>query len=147
MSNHLRHDQDFYAWTHEQARLLREGRLHEADIAQIAEEIESLGKSEKRELISRLKVLLLHLLKWQFQPNRRSTSWQLTIMEQRRAVLDHLADNPSLHAQLSVAMATAHATAILAAARETRLVLGRFPENCPWSFDQIINPDFWPDAA
>lgn len=147
MSNHLLHDQDFYAWTNEQARLLREGRLAEADIAQIAEEIESLGKSEKRELISRLKVLLLHLLKWQFQPSHRSTSWQLTIMEQRRSVLDHLADNPSLQAQISLATEQAHGSAILAAARETGLALRHFPETCPWSFEQMMDPDFWPDAA
>ena len=75
MSNHPLYDQDFYAWTNEQAALLRAGRLSEADVEHIAEEIENMGKSEKRELVSRLRVLLLHLLKWQYQPTRRGKSW------------------------------------------------------------------------
>ncbi|MCT6678023.1 DUF29 domain-containing protein, partial [Staphylococcus aureus] len=79
MSNSTLYEQDFYAWANEQAGLLRAGKLAQADIEHIAEEIESMGKTEKRELVSRLAVLLLHLLKWQFQPGRRGTSWQATI--------------------------------------------------------------------
>ena len=96
MSASRLYDEDFYAWANEQAALLRSGRLAEADIAHIAEEIESMGKTEKRELINRLKVLLMHLLKWQLQPTFQGNSWRLTIEEQRREVVDHLADNPSL---------------------------------------------------
>src|SRR5208337_2770579 len=78
------HDRDFYAWSIEQAALLREGRVAEADLAAIAEEIESMGKAEKRELISRLTVLLLHLLKWERQPQGRGNSWRLSIVDARR---------------------------------------------------------------
>src|SRR3984957_12867093 len=113
------YDQDFYAWANQQAALLRGGRFSEADIAHIAEEIESMGKTEKRELVSRLKVLLIHLLKWQFQPTGQGTSWRLTTQEQRREVVEHLADNPSLKAKLKAAVDTAYATAVIAAARET----------------------------
>ena len=96
MRNSLLYEQDFYAWANEQAALLRSGRVSDADLEHIAEEIESMGRSEKRELISRLKLLLAHLLKWQFQPTLRGNSWRLTIEEQRRDVAEHLADNPSL---------------------------------------------------
>jgi hypothetical protein len=146
MSNIL-YERDFYAWANDQAQLLRAGRLSEADIDHIAEEIESMGKTEKRELVSRLKVLFMHMLKWQFQPTGHSTSWRLTIEEQRSEVIDHLGDNPSLKAKLPETMASAYGTAILAAARETGLDRATFPQVCPWSFDQIVNPDFWPDRV
>ncbi len=95
MRNSQLYEHDFYAWANEQASLLRAGRLSEADIEHIAEEIDSMGRSEKRELVSRLKVLLAHLLKWQHQPGNRGNSWRLTIEEQWREVVDHLADNPA----------------------------------------------------
>ncbi|HLB99535.1 MAG TPA: DUF29 domain-containing protein, partial [Acetobacteraceae bacterium] len=95
MSNSL-YDRDFYAWANEQAALLRAGRLAEADLENIAEEIESMGRSEKRELNSRLRVLLMHLLKWRHQPMLRSKRWSNTIAAQRDDIVDHLADNPSL---------------------------------------------------
>jgi hypothetical protein len=144
MGNTL-YDQDFYAWANEQARLLRAGDMTQADIEHIAEEIESIGKAEKRELVSRLDVLLMHLLKWRFQPTGRSTSWRLSIEEQRRKLARHLADNPSLKSRLTEAMADAYGDSILAAARETGLDRSLFPTSCPWSFEQIISPYFWPD--
>jgi hypothetical protein len=147
MSNSTLYEQDFYAWANEQAALLRAGRLSEADIEHVAEEIETMGKTEKRELISRLKVLLMHLLKWRFQPGGRSTSWRLTIAEQRREVVDHLADNPSLKAKLPETMESAYGGAVLAAARETNLDLDIFPSVCPWSFEQVIDRNFWPDEG
>jgi hypothetical protein len=141
------YEQDFYAWANQQAALLRAGRLSEADIDHIAEEIESMGKTEKRELISRLKVLLMHLLKWQFQPTGRSTSWRLTIEEQRRELVEHLADNPSLKSKMNEAMTSAYGSAILAAARETGLDVNAFPVECPWLFEQVSNSAFWPEAC
>ncbi|MGC8475715.1 MAG: DUF29 domain-containing protein [Acetobacteraceae bacterium] len=144
MSNTTLYDRDFHAWAGEQAALLRAGRLAEADIAHIAEEIESMGRSEKRELISRLKVLLVHLLKWRFQPAGRGNSWRLTIAEQRREVADHLDDNPSLRAQLDAAIVSAYGGAILAAARETGLDPAGFPPACPWAFGAIMDAGFWP---
>jgi hypothetical protein len=140
------YDQDFYAWANEQAGLLRAGKLSEADIEHIAEEIESMGKSEKRELVNRLSQLLMHLLKWQFQAAARGTSWRLTIEEQRDRLADHLADNPSLKATLEASIASGYKLAILGAARETTLDRAVFPAVCPWSFDQIMAEDFWPEA-
>jgi len=146
MSNSL-YERDFYAWANEQASLLRAGRLSEADLENIAEEIESMGRSEKRELVSRLTVLLLHLLKWRFQPGLRGTSWRLSIEEQRRAVARHLADSPSLRGRLPDALALAYTDAILAAERETGLARNTFPSVCPWTYEQIMDAAFWPEET
>jgi hypothetical protein len=147
MSDPSLYDQDFYAWANEQAALLRAGNLSAADIEHIAEEIESMGKTEKRELVSRLTVLLAHLLKWQYQPERRGKSWLGTIRNQRLDVSDHLTDNPSLKGRLSDAIAAAYERARNAAAAETDIDDERFPEACPWSFTQFMDADFWPDEV
>ena len=141
------YEADFYAWANQQAALLRGGKLSAADIENIAEEIESMGRSEKRELISRLTVLLLHLLKWQFQPGLRGNSWRYTIKVQRRDLARHLNDNPSLTAQLPAVLADAYASAVLLAAGETGLPEGIFPVVCPWSHQQIADPDLWPEPT
>ena len=146
MSNTL-HDRDFFAWANEQAALLRAGRLSEADVDQIAEEIESMGKTEKRELISRLEVLLAHLLKWQFQPDRRSRSWTNTIRVQRNHLKTHLADNPSLRPQVSTAIEAAYENARIEASAETDMDEAVFPDACIWSSDQLMDPAFWPDRV
>lgn len=146
MSNSL-YDRDFYAWANQQAALLREGRLDQADIENIAEEIESMGRSEKRELVSRLSVLLLHLLKWRFQPALRGTSWRLTIEEQRASLRDHLADNPSLQSQIPDANRSAYRSARNHAAIETGLARSLFPDACPFPFEDAMNDDFWPDEG
>jgi len=141
------YEDDFHAWASEQAALLRAGKLSTADIEHIAEEIESMGKTEKRELVSRLKVLLLHLLKWQFQPLLRGPSWRATIRIQRRDLADHLADNPSLKAYLPEATARAYGNAVIAAGAETGLTEATFPPACPWSFEQLTDEGFWPEAS
>lgn len=138
------YERDFYAWSMEQAGLLRAGRLSEADIAHIAEEIESMGKSEKRELVNRLTIVLVHLLKWQHQPVLRGNSWRLTVEEQRDQIEDHLADNPSLKATLDGVIVAAYRRAILGAARETGMDRDVFPVICPWRFEQIMDQGFWP---
>ncbi len=127
------HDEDFHAWTEQQARLLRTGRLHEADLPHLIEEIEMMGASERRELVNRLAVLLTHLLKWQHQPNLRARSWQITIKEQRRRRARHLRDNPSLAARLAEFVSDAYTDAVLMAARETGLEESTFPSVCPYS--------------
>ena len=141
------YERDFYAWANEQAALLRSGNLSAADIENIAEEIESMGKSEKRELTSRLAVLLLHLLKWQYQPERRGVSWEVTIRVQRRDLVDHLADNPSLKAKLPDTLVRSYGNAALLALGETRLPKATFPTICPWSAEQIMDEEFWPEAS
>ena len=140
------YDRDFYAWATEQAALLRAGRVDSADIEHIAEEIESMGKTEKRELVNRLAVLLLHLLKWQFQPALRGNSWRLSIEEQRYRLGDHLDDNPSLRAILPKALEQAYRLGRLEAERETGLARSGFPEECPWEISQIMGDGFWPEA-
>ncbi len=140
------YDTDFYAWANEQAFLLRAGQLSAADIANIAEEIESMGRSEQRELENRLTVLLLHLLKWRYQPDLRDNSWRYSVREQRRKLTRHLRQNPSLHAKLTEAIADAYGDAIIDAARETDLPEPTFPTACPWSFDQMMDEGFWPDS-
>ncbi|WP_448204695.1 DUF29 domain-containing protein [Azospirillum sp. sgz302134] len=140
------YDGDFYAWAIEQAALLRAGKLDAVDIENIAEEIESMGRSEKRELVNRLTVLLLHLLKWQFQPALRGSSWRLTIKEQRIRLASHLADNPSLKGKLPEAMTDAYRLALIEAERETGLDESTFPASCPWTFADLMNNNFWPET-
>jgi hypothetical protein len=132
------YEQDFYAWANEQAALLRAGQFTVADVAHIAEEIESMGRSEKRELVGRLTVLLLHLLKWEYQPERRSRSWSLSIDNARDALQVHLDDNPSLTSRLAEALATAYRQARRQAAIETGIALETFPAVRPWTFDQAM---------
>lgn len=136
---------DFFAWANEQAALLRAGKLAQADIEHIAEEIESMGKTEKRELICRLTVLVLHLLKWQFQPGLRGNSWRNSIRIQCKEIAAHMADNPSLKHVLSEAIAQAYDIAVLQAETETGLPETTFPAKCPWSFDVMMAEDMWPE--
>ena len=139
------YDQDFYAWSRQQAELLRAGELGQADIEHIAEEIESMGRTEKRELISRLEALLLHLLKWRYQPGKRGPSWEASIRVQRYSVDDHLDDNPSLKPLLPQALASAYRKAALEAVAESGLPEATFPGASPWKVEQVLDPGFWPE--
>ncbi len=139
------HDSDFYAWSPEQAALLRAGRVGEADLAAIAEEIESLGKTEKRGLVSRLTVLLLQLLKWERQPAGRGNSWRLSIADARYEIADLLDDNPSLKTVIDEVTASAYRYARRKAAIETDMGEEAFPATSPWSFAQATDAGFWPE--
>lgn len=139
------YDKDLYARAIEQASLLRAGRLHEADLEHIADEIDSLGKSERRELVNGLAVLLAHLLKWQVQPSFRGTSWQLTIQEQRRRLHRHLQDNPSLAARLPEWLEQGYELGLLIARREAGLGGQALPPANPWTPDQILDETFYPE--
>lgn len=138
---------DFYAWTSEQAALLRAGELSVTDAANIAEEIEGMGHSLRDQLTNRLGVLLAHLLKWQYQPSHRGNSSRLTIREQRRRVSRLLSRNPSLRHDLAEIFSEAYGDALLIAARETGLAEAAFPLECPWTFETVIRDDFWPEPA
>ncbi|GAB2952846.1 DUF29 domain-containing protein [Hafnia psychrotolerans] len=140
-----RYDTDFYGWTREQANLLRSGSLSQLDAPNLLEEIESMGNSQRSELESRLEVLFLHLLKWAFQPSHRGRSWQLTIAEQRRKVARRLSKSPSLKRELDEMTTDAYGDAILSAARETGMDENTFPKSCPWTFDQVMDSEFYPD--
>lgn len=141
--NHLDYQADFYAWTQQQAKLLRNKEIEQIDWCNVAEEIEDMGRSEKRQLESRLEILIMHLLKWQFQPNLRSRSWQLTIKEQRLRLEKLLAENPSLKSSLTDIKEKIYPLAVISAERETGL--SSFPETCPYDLTEIFAPEFFPE--
>ena len=139
------YDQDFYAWTLHNARLLRQGRLSEIDAANIAEELESMGKSQKRALSNRLTVLIAHLLKWRYQAGGRSPSWRNAITIQRIELQELLEENPSLRPTLPVVLTAVYKKARLWAANETQLEPSAFPAVCPFTAEQTLDNDYWPD--
>lgn len=136
------YETDFYAWTVEQSKLLKEGHFKQLDISNLAEEIESLGKQERRELESRLGVLIGHLLKWDYQPEKRSKSWRATIREQRRAAQKLISQNSSLKPYLAEAIADAYESGKDLVVGETPLDYGDLPENCPYAPEQLFDPNF-----
>jgi hypothetical protein len=137
--------EDFYGWALQNAELLRQGRLGEIDSERIAEELEDMGASKERELENRLGVLLAHLLKWVYQPERRGNSWRLTIEEQRRRLERLLRKNPSLKSRLAENFIDAYGDARLIASRETGLPKDKFPEACPFSLEQTLDDGYWPE--
>jgi hypothetical protein len=139
------YDKDVVAWATEQAALLRAGQFSALDIEHLAEEIEDVGRSEKRELATRMALLLAHLLKWQYQPGRRGSSWQRTIKEQRRALEGALDDTPSLRNSLTDPkwIARTWADAVAKAVEETGLDV--FPDTNPWAADLVLSDAFYPD--
>ena len=139
------YERDFYAWAMQNAHLMRLGKLSEIDVQNIAEELESMGKSEKRAFMNRLAVLIAHLLKWQFQPEIRSSSWKYSIKEQRASLHDLLEDSPSLSADIDQKLKKAYSKALIIAAGETGLVESTFPPACPYSFSQTVDDSFWPE--
>ncbi len=140
------YEQDFQAWALWNAALLRAGKLGDIDVFHIAEELESMGASERRELQSRLQVLLCHLLKHPYQPERRGKSWLLTIGHQRDAIDRLLKQSPSLRPLLENAeeMADIYAKAVRDAVIETDLDRHTFPARCPYAIDQMLDDDFFP---
>jgi Domain of unknown function DUF29 len=143
--NAVDYEEDFYAWTVEQARLLRSGELSALDVANIAEEIESLGRSDRRELGSRLTVLLLHLLKRRSQLGMKSKSWSATIREQRRQIEKLLRESPSLRPFVTGALTEAYRDACEDAAEETGLATSEFPAECPFTLDEVLSRSFLPE--
>ncbi len=139
---------DIVAWAEEQAWLVRNKKFDLLDIEHIAEEIEDVGKSEQRELASRMAVLLLHLLKWQYQPARQGTSWQLTIKTQRQRIKQRLKKTPSLKRCLEDDdwWEDAWADARYDTEKETGIGFDKFPETCPWSSEQILADDWFPSS-
>ena len=138
------YDEDFVLWTAETARLLRARRFEEVDIAHAAEEIEDMGKGDRREVESRLSVLLTHLLKWQVQPDIRSASWQATIAVQRAELHRVFKASPSLRATLALQIQEVYPEAIQQASLETGLLPDSFPAGCPFSLEQILDRNFLP---
>ena len=139
------HDRDFYTWTRETAQAIREGSFNVVDWESVAEELEDMGRSEQRELESRLGVLLAHLLKWWHRPESAAyKSWALTIEEQRRRTRRLLKQSPGLKRMLEETLAEAYGDARLQAARDCGVDKNTFPDTCPWAFDQTTDDGFWP---
>ena len=143
--NSVDYEEDFYAWTVEQARLLRLGDFSAIDVANIAEEIESMGRSDRRELKSRLVILVMHLLKWRHQPGARSRSWSATIDEQRLQIEGILAESPSLRPSVAAMLGEAHAIARARAIAETGLADEVFPEACPFTATDVMSRGLLPE--
>jgi hypothetical protein len=144
------YETDFYSWAMDQAEALREAARLDLntpkalDWENLAEEIESLARSDARELKSRCRQLLMHLLKWVHQPDRRSVSWLGSIDHQRMEIGDLLEGSPSLEARLPEIYERAYRDARQLAARQTHLPLTTFPEACPFTIEQTMDPDFPP---
>ena len=141
----VNYDQDFYGWTVEQVALLQNKQFDQIDLEHIIEEIESMGKAERNQLRNRLTVLLMHLLKWQYEPSHRCTSWVQTIREQRRAIPRLIKENPSLKSSLADLLLDAYSNAVEDAADETNLPISLFPTDCPWSYAEFMDKEFFPD--
>jgi len=141
------YEQDFYLWTQQMAEALQSGQLAQLDLENLAEEIEGLGRSEKRELRSRLQVLLMHLLKWQYQSQKRSHSWQSTITEQRIHLTGLLRDSPSLKPHLEEIFEDCYQDARQMAAIETQLPISQFPPTSPFSIPDTLRVNFWIDSS
>jgi Domain of unknown function DUF29 len=140
------YDTDFYAWTQEQAALLREGAVQDLDLPNLAEEIESLGISQKHALASHLRNLVMHLLKWHYQPSGRQMghSWQSSIIHARDEITTILEDLPGLQPSVADLLARRYPAARRLAHTETGLPLATFPAACPWAVEQVLDEDFWP---
>ncbi len=141
------YERDVFAWANEQAALIRARRFDLLDIENIAEEILDVGKSEQREIASRMAVLLAHLLKWKFQPQFQGKSWRATIKTQRQAIADHLDDVPSLRQKLRDEkwVHGAYRDARLSASKETKIDFDDFPETCPWGMEAILQEGWLPE--
>ena len=143
----VRYEEDLYGWAVEQAGLLRAGRVAEADVRNIAEELDDVGNEQYDKLESALRIILLHLLKWDHQPERRSRSWQASIRVQRKHALKVLRKNPGLKPVLDEALVEAYDIARVEAAAQTGLDEGEFAVDCEYDWLQIMErPIAWPPA-
>jgi hypothetical protein len=131
------YEADLYGWVEDQVALLKAGDVGSIDASHITRELEDLGRSEFNKLVGALRVVLLHLLKWDYQPERRSRSWVLTIYAQREQIADELEDSPSLKPRLQEALQKAYAHGLRDAERETGLPLSVFPDVCPYEWHDV----------
>lgn len=137
--------EDFSVWIHQTAQLLRESRWHEIDVPNLIEAVEALGKSERRGIVSQLTRLLLHLLKWQYQPQRRSDSWLDSITDARTQIELAMVDSPSLAGYPAEQLDGSYQRARRQAAQQTGLELAVFPEICPYPLDQVLAEAWLPE--
>ena len=145
ITNHELHDKDFYAWTKETAQLLKDGRVNEVDIINIADEIEELGISDDRALFSQLSRLIAHLLKWQYQPSFRGNSWKNTIEDARIELKYFMDKSKLLKKEAYNAFEKAYQSGIRKAVVQTGLDKKTFPETPLFTLDQCLDENFWPE--
>ena len=138
------YEQDFFAWTKQQINYLQNQQWNQLDLAHLIEEIETLGKQQRQELRNRLSILIGHLLKWEYQPQKRSYSWLATLRVQRIDIQELINDNPSLKPCLEEALTQAYIKGLLLAVSETNLPDRTFPKNCPYSLTEILSDRFYP---
>jgi len=139
------YEKDFYAWTKETAQLLKEGRINEVDIKHIVEEIEDMGNSNKRAVVSQLSRLIAHLLKWKYQPSLRCNSWKNTIENSRMEIFEFFKDSPSLKNEVQLKFDSAYQRAIRTASNETGIEVQSFPKECPFLLEQCLSSEFFPE--
>lgn len=140
----ISYDGDFFLWTQDQAVRLRRSRPAEVDWENVAEEIESLGKSDRRAVENNIRIVLEHLIKWRYQPERRGPSWSDSIHEHRNRLEEIIEDSPSLARVPGEVLARNYARARQKALDATGLPAAAIPEICPFSVEQVLDPDFWP---
>ncbi|MEB3174273.1 MAG: DUF29 domain-containing protein [Cyanobacteriota bacterium] len=140
------YDTDFNLWIEETAQSLKAGNFQELDLENLIEEIESMTRSDKREIVNRLKVLIMHLLKLRYQPHKKTRSWRTTINEQRDQIELVLEDSPSLKPYLASKLDDCYQKAKRDAIAETKLPASAFPPECPFTQEQILDPDYFPNA-
>lgn len=141
------YETDFYAWTQQQAMLLRNQQWSQIDLPNLIEEIESLGRQQRQELRNRLSVLIGHLLKWHYQPQHRSRSWLATLRVQRLDIAELLEDNPSLKPYVETAFRKAYLKGVELAVGETNLPNCTFPTECPYSLAELLDDRFYPGES
>lgn len=139
-----KYEQDFYGWALSNVNLLKQGKYQEADMEHIIEELEEMGISNENQLINRFSILIAHLLKWQFQPDFRGRSWSGTIKEQRNKIQRLLRKNPSLKSKIAEAVEEGFSDSRNVIEKETPIDLKLLPKECPYTFEQIINDEFYP---
>jgi hypothetical protein len=141
------YDEDFFLWTQRQAALVRAGQFDLVDWKNVALEIETVGSRERRELGTRLKILMIHLLEWECLPQKRSKSWRVAINDQRDEIEQLLAEDPSLRREIDALIGKRYGIARANAAGETGLALRMFPARCPYTADQILDDTYFPAAT
>ncbi|MGI9279752.1 MAG: DUF29 domain-containing protein [Endozoicomonas sp.] len=139
------YETDFYSWINQQTELFKQRRLDELDVENLIEELESMGGSERHSLTSHIMQLLMHLLKWQYQPSRRSRSWQDSIINHRFQTQDTLSENPGLKTPLPELYDRAYKKAVALAVKQTGLPKNTFPKECPWIYEQVMEDGWLPN--
>ena len=145
-SNAELYAQDFYAWAQTTAALIRAGKWYDLDREALAEEVESVGASQYTAVSSAVYQILVHLLKWRYQAARQSRSWRVSLLEHRSRIPRRLRRAPSLARELPTMIVEEYSAACRKASAQTSLPLSTFPETCPWTPEQVLDDDFWPDA-